>query len=306
MPIEMIDVNLASLGPTESVGTCSRLGKNTPVVQRNLEQASRLISGGRPPLGGKRNIVLRPLDKPRTPALAPIDDGIRGHRLHTASTVSHSSPLPPLRNTQLPPLDTEQSSPPIHRASAQRGGKVAFSRGLGTAETSGESWHLPRTIGGADLRPNTTNTSRDPNSRQLLRKNSDHALHFPAVVMKVVGHAAGLTGVGGAFTGGMANTIVEDEEEGGGVGGVGGGGTAANSSHVCKFLLGVEFLLQMCAFPFPQCLSLSQVELNFEVILGDAGMVIGCVMCACMYICFKNFISSLIYNNLTHVQFVVG
>ena len=230
------------LGPTDSVVTYSWLGKNTPVVQRNPEPTSRLISSGRPPPWVKKNIILKPLDKPRTPAaLAPIDDGIRGHRLHTASTIIHSPPVPHVRNTQLPPLDmAEQSSPPIRRASAQRGGKVTFSRGLGTADAGGggESWHLPKTLvggGGAELRPNTTNTSRDPNGRLLQRKNSEQALHFPAVVMKVVGHATGLTGVGGAFAGGMTNTIVEDEEEDGGSGG--GGGGIANSSYIRKCAL---------------------------------------------------------------------
>ncbi|KAL5490883.1 hypothetical protein EMCRGX_G016076 [Ephydatia muelleri] len=231
VPFESMDTGL---GPTDSIVAYSRLGKNTPVVQRNPEPTSRLISGGRPPPGGKKNIMLKPLDKPRTPALAPIDDGIRGHRLHTSSTVIHSPPIPHLRNTQLPPLDmAEQSSPPVRRASAQRGGKVTFSRGLGTADMGGESWHLPKTLAGgsgAELRPNTTNASRDPNGRLLQRKNSDQALHFPAVVMKVVGHATGLTGVGGAFAGGMANTIVEDEEEGDRVGG--GGGGVSNSSYV--------------------------------------------------------------------------
>ena len=97
--------------------------------------------------------------------------------------------------------------------------------------------NLPKTLAGgsgAELRPNTTNASRDPNGRLLQRKNSDQALHFPAVVMKVVGHATGLTGVGGAFAGGMANTIVEDEEEGDRVGGGGGGGGVSNSSYVRK------------------------------------------------------------------------
>ena len=247
LPLEgMEEGTLASIGPTDSVVTCSRLGKSTPVVHRHFDQPPRLISGTRPPPGARKTIVLKPLDKPRTPALVPtrtpalvaIDDGIRGHRLHTASNLSHTPPIPPVRNTQLPPLDVEQSSPPIRRASAQRGGggKVTFSRGQGTADTGGESWHLPRAIGG-ELRPNTTNTSRDPNSRQLVRKNSDHSIHFPAVVMKVVGHAAGLSSVGGGFPLGMTNTIVEDEEESGDGDGDGGGGVVANSSYVRKYLL---------------------------------------------------------------------
>ena len=63
----------------------------------------------------QRRQFLRPMENPRTPALVPIDDGIRGYKLSTSSSSAAAAAIaagqssPPssayARHTQLPPLE---------------------------------------------------------------------------------------------------------------------------------------------------------------------------------------------------------
>ena len=143
----------------------SRAFKNK-TVEHQFSTASRLLSSSRP--AGKRNMaLLRPIEHPKTPGLVPIDDGIRGHRLCTASTLTHPSPpsTPFVKNTtQLPPLDTSQyeKSPPVMRHSpptltknSAHRNRVTFSTRIVSAadQSAGDSpWKHSRTSGTAELR----------------------------------------------------------------------------------------------------------------------------------------------------------
>jgi len=213
-----------------------------------LVPSNRLASSH---LTSRRNIntaILKPIEKPKTPALVPIDNGgIRGFRL--GGNAAHYSPpvTPMVRHSQLPPLEMSSSSsgsnhsaatntfariPPSssypsdksptiqHRVSAQQRGRVTFnSRVASAAADDPEVWHYTRAISGAagELRPSTTNTSLRPiEGHSISRKVSDSSTYFLGR-MKVVGHAAGVhtsSGVGGGGAGGGAT----------GGGGLGGGG----------------------------------------------------------------------------------
>ena len=186
--------------------------------------SNRLISSR---MTNRRNIntaTLKPLEKPKTPALVPIDTGIRGFRLAT-----YSSPpsTPFVRHTQLPPLEgggfggPDPSLPPNAqlRASAQRN-RVTFSSRIVSAADGSELWHLSRPAVVGELRPSTTSTSSrhvaDAQKSSLGRKVSDNHLHFGH--MKVVGYAAGFHG-GGAGGGAeqardkMSSTAITEDEE---------------------------------------------------------------------------------------------
>lgn len=172
---------------------------------------NQLISGR---MANRRNIntaTLRPIEKPKTPALVAMDSGIRGFRL--GGNVSHYSPpsTPYVRHTQLPPLEgaaggqamllSDRSPNTQARISMQQQqrNRVTFNSRIVSVDDGSELWHLSRPAG-RDLRPNTTSTPSRPvipdgQKSSLGRKVSDNNLHFGR--MKVVGYAAGFHGGGG-------------------------------------------------------------------------------------------------------------
>ena len=115
-------------------------------------------------------------------------------------------------NTQLPPLEPIQGverSPPTRLRN-----RVTFSsRIVSAADSQPDTWRLPRPSG-SDLRPSTTtNTFRADPGKPLVRKGSDHGLHYGR--MKIVGHAAGIHGSESFLKESrdkMANSIAEDDE----------------------------------------------------------------------------------------------
>ncbi len=211
---------------------------------------NRLISSH---MTNRRNInttMLKPLERPKTPALVPIDNGIiRGFKL--GGNTSHNSPpsTPYIRHmTHLPPIEgggggvvttggqpvsySERSPTTQVRISAQQKNRVTFSSRIVNAADGYEQWNLPRGSGGGgggggDMRPSTsTSTSLrhnpDGGQKSIGRKISDNNLHLGR--MKVVGYATGFHGVnsaGGGVGGGsggdlrdkMSTVIIEDEEE---------------------------------------------------------------------------------------------
>ena len=227
------------LGRPESCAVGSRLQKNTtPLPPRPSDYqlpttpGNRLLSSR---MTNRRNITLKPIDRPKTPALVPIDDGIRGFKLHT--TPSHNSPpsTPFIRKDQLPPLDSVSStlgatvtvnvndrSPPTQlRTSAKN--RVTFnSRIVSAADTARYS----RTT--SDPRPSSTTTAfrhgpADGSSRLQARKGSDHLLNY-RMKMGGVGRGVKHTAIGGSGASGMqyigemsyrdrvTNSIAEDDE----------------------------------------------------------------------------------------------
>lgn len=190
-----------AVGRAESSAVGSRLARmTTPLLPRTSENplpttpAKRLLSSRHT---SRRNLAtLKPIDKPKTPALVPIDDGIRGYGL---STNLHGSPpsTPYVRHTLLPPLETPvasqtEKSPPLIRSGAQKN-RVTFSSKIVNAFDSQDPWKFPRhtVSGGGELRPHTTSTFiRSDVSKPVGRKVSDHSL--PVGRMKIVGHAAGI------------------------------------------------------------------------------------------------------------------
>ena len=194
-----------------------------PMLINNRTISSRMTN--------RRNInttMLKPIEKPKTPALVPIDNGIRGFKL--GSNVPHSSPpsTPFVRHTQLPPLEgtmgsggggllilsLDRSPTTQVRISGQQKNRVTFNSRIVSA-ADGSDWHLSKVTSG-DLRPSTTNTSLrqhpDGQKSSLGRKVSDNNLHFGQ--MKVVGYAAGFHGGGGVgdLKDKMSAVIAEDDE----------------------------------------------------------------------------------------------
>ena len=232
------------LGRPESCAVGSRLLKNaTPLPSRPSDYqlqlpttpSNRLLSSR---VTNRRNVTLKPIDKPKTPALIPIDDGIRGYKLHT--NPSHISPpsTPFVRKDQLPPLDSaasavgtsatmnvsERSPPTQLRMSAQRN-RVTFNSRIVSAADSGR---YSRTS--TDPRPSSTTTAfrygPDVPSRLQMRKGSDHLFNYRMKMGGVtrgkhgtitMGTAAGLGGAGLQFgelgyRDRATNCIAEDDE----------------------------------------------------------------------------------------------
>ena len=208
-----------TVGRAESSAVGSRLTRmTTPLLPRTSENplpttpAKRLLSSRHT---NRRNLAtLKPIEKPKTPGLVPIDDGIRGYSL---STNLHNSPpsTPYLRHTQLPPLETPvasqfERSPPLIRSGAQKN-RVTFSSKIVNASEIQDPWKFPRPMasGGGELRPHTTSTFiRTDVSKPLGRKISDYSL--PVGRMKIVGHAAGIHGNDLFLR--ERTTIIEDDE----------------------------------------------------------------------------------------------
>lgn len=231
----------------ESSVTAPRLGKlSTPFLPRADLQiphtpgsssmvTNRLASSH---LTGRRNVnnaVLRPIEKPKTPGLLPIDNGIRGLKL-VGNTLHYSPPSTPfVRHSQLPPLELSSSNhsavgssriPPSHsyasdrspttqhRVSGQQRNRVTFNSRVASAADNPEMWHHARVASGAtgELRPSTTNISLRPLDGQVKssygvgRKVSEGSSFLGR--MKVIGHAAGVHGGGGEVIYG----IEEDNE----------------------------------------------------------------------------------------------
>lgn len=229
------------LARPESCAVSSRLLKNmTPLPPRPSDYqlpstpGNRLLSSR---MTNRRNVTLKPIDRPKTPALVPIDNGIRGFKLHT--NPSHNSPpsTPYVKKDQLPPLDSspgnvgasaaatvnDQSPPTQLRASAQKN-RVTFNSRIVSAADSGR---FSRTC--ADQRPSSTTTAfrhgADGTSRLQVRKGSDHLLNYR---MKMGGTVArtkhGVVGPSGhsggvgvqfgdpGFRDRTTNCIVEDDE----------------------------------------------------------------------------------------------
>ena len=227
-------------GRPESCVTGSRFLKMTTPLPARMSDfqlpatpGNRLISSR---MASRRNVTLKPIERSKTPALEPIDSGIRGYKLY--ATPSHSSPpsTPLVRNNQLPPLETTfsskgsfgavnsfEKSPPFQvRTSAREKNRVTFNSRIISGTDSQDSWKYPKTsgIGNSELRPSTTTNSfrhtQDSSSKSSIgRKTSDHAMHYYGR-MKVVGHAAGHHGGGVLETAlsreKMANSIAEDDE----------------------------------------------------------------------------------------------
>lgn len=202
-----------------------------PSVLTNL--SSRLISSR---MTNRRNIntaTLRPIEKPKTPALVPIDSGIRGFRLGGSAAMHNSPPPTPfVRHTQLPPLEgavqmggatgsgaggqvvlTSDRSPTTQlRISAQQQkNRVTFNSRIVSAADGTELWPLARPPAAGELRPNTTSTASrynvDIQKLSLGRKVSDNNLHFGR--MKVVGYGVGAGEMREKVSSGV---ITEDEE----------------------------------------------------------------------------------------------
>lgn len=174
---------------------------------------NQLVSGR---MANRRNMntaTLRPIEKPKTPALVTMDNGIRGYKL--GSSTSHYSPpsTPYVRHTQLPPLegginaggqavalsDRSPNAAQARISMQQQRNRVTFNSRIISADDGSELWHLSRPVGG-DLRPSTTSTASRPviidsQKSSLGRKVSDNNLNFGH--MKVVGYAAGFHGGGG-------------------------------------------------------------------------------------------------------------
>lgn len=236
------------LARPESCAVGSRLIKNaTPLPPRPSDYqlpatpGNRLLSSR---MTNRRNVTLKPIDRPKTPALVPIDDGIRGFKLHTAA--SHSSPpsTPYVRKDQLPPLDStpsnihmgaasttvsinERSPPTQLRTSAQKNRVTFNSRIVSAADSSRYSRNT------TDQRPSSTTTAfrhgAEGTSRLATRKGSDHLLNYR---MKMGGggavgvargkHSSVAPGASGAGAGlqfselslrdRATNCIVEDDE----------------------------------------------------------------------------------------------
>ena len=236
------------LARPESCAVGSRLVKNaTPLPPRPSDYqlpatpGNRLLSSR---MTNRRNVTLKPIDRPKTPALVPIDDGIRGFKLHTAA--SHSSPpsTPYVRKDQLPPLDStpsnihmgaasttvsvnERSPPTQLRTSAQKNRVTFNSRIVSAADSSRYSRNT------TDQRPSSTTTAfrhgAEGTSRLATRKGSDHLLNYR---MKMGGggavgvargkHSGVAPGASGAGAGlqfselslrdRATNCIVEDDE----------------------------------------------------------------------------------------------
>ena len=185
-------------------------------------------------------MTLKPLERSKTPALVPIDNGIRGYKLNT--NLSHGSPptTPFIRNNQLPPLELTTSggptsssvavdrSPPTQlKTSAQSRNRVTFNSRVVSAADEQDSWRTLKPSG-TDLRPNTTTNSyrqhstQEGSSRGIMRKMSDHSMSFGR--MKIVGigtghHSfasstgsnVGLSGLGSEYS--RTNGIIAEDEE---------------------------------------------------------------------------------------------
>lgn len=239
--------------------TAPRLGKlSTPLPPRtdfvipptpsSTNVGSNRLSSSH--LTSRRNIntaVLRPIEKPKTPALVamPMDSGIRGFRLGVNSLPYSPPTTPMVRHSQLPPLEVSSNNhssatasriPPSysypssdksfnaqHRVSAQQRGRVTFNSRVASAADDPDVWSHNRVISGAavpggDLRPSTTNIALRPiegqvkSSYGMSRKVSESSSFFGR--KKGIGHVAGAHGGGGAFGGGgeMIYGIEEDDE----------------------------------------------------------------------------------------------
>ena len=153
----------------------------------------------------RRNVTLKPIDRPKTPALEPIDNCVRGYRLSTTLSIPSPPSTPLTRNNQLPPLEPTASnttqvgsmnsfekSPPFQiRTSAREKNRVTFNSRM-VSSNSGDFHDVSRNKF-EELRPNTTSNSyrqEGPSKFTVGRKLSDHVMHLHNN-MKVVGHAAG-------------------------------------------------------------------------------------------------------------------
>ena len=232
------------LGRPDSCAIGYRLLKNTSPLPQKLSDyqlpttpGNRLLSSR---MANRRNVTLKPIDRPKTPALIPIDDGIRGFKLHT--NLSHNSPpsTPLVRKDQLPPLDSVSStmgcssviinisdrSPPTQLRTSAHKNRVMFnSRIVSAADVARYS----RTS--SDPRPSSTTTAfrhgptTDSSSRLPARKGSDHLLNHRMKMSGVgrgVKHAASGGGVGATgvqhgigemgYRDRATNSIAEDDE----------------------------------------------------------------------------------------------
>ena len=139
-----------------------------PVLNSNRLISSRMTN--------RRNInttMLKPIEKPKTPAFVPIDSGIRGFKL--GGSASHSSPpsTPFVRHTQLPPLEgaagsvtgsggqvvsSDRSPTTQMKINAQQKNRVTFNTRIVSAADNTDLWYSSRASGGGgDMRPSTTN-----------------------------------------------------------------------------------------------------------------------------------------------------
>lgn len=208
-----------AVGRPESSAVGSRLARmTTPLLPRTSEYQLPTTPANRLRMTSKRNIAtLKPIEKPKTPALVAIDDGIRGYRLYT--NPAHNSPptTPYVRNTQLPPLETPltmqvEKSPPLTRSGAQKN-RVTFSSRMLSATDTQDPWKPPRPpiASGGDLRPSTTSTFiRSDVPKAVGRKISDHSLPFGRV--KNIRHVSGSLMSDFSLRERAANCIAEDDE----------------------------------------------------------------------------------------------
>lgn len=200
--------------PDTSTGRTYAPKSNTPIPPRLSEfqlpgaPGSRLISSR---LTSRRNVTLKPIDRPKTPALEPIENCVRGYKLSTNVSMSSPPSTPITKNNQLPPLETSLSnvtnvnvsntnsyerSPPFHvRTNACDKNRVTFNSRIVSAADIPDTWKNNKFIMSDDHRPSTSTSCRqDGPSRVVGRKLSDHTMQYCGK-MKIVGHAAGHSGV---------------------------------------------------------------------------------------------------------------
>lgn len=170
------------------------------------QTGSRLISSR---LTTRRNATLKPIDRPKTPALEPTENYVRGYKLSTNVSMSSPPSTPLTKTNQLPPLETalnsvtnvgynnsSERSPPFHvRINPRDKSRVTFNPRIASAADVADTWKN-KFMTSEDLRPNTTFTScrQDGPSRLAGRKLSDHNMQYCSK-MKIVGHAAGHAGI---------------------------------------------------------------------------------------------------------------
>ncbi len=200
--------------PDTSTGGMHASKCNTPVPLKISDfqlpggPGSRLISSR---LTNRRNVTLKPIDRPKTPAREPIENCLRGYKLSTNVSMLSPPSTPYTKNNQLPPLEMSLSSvtnvgntnsyersPPFHiRTNARDKNRVTFNSRIVSAADIPDTWKN-KFIMSEDMRPSTTSTAcrQDGLSRLVGRKLSDHTMQLQYCgKMKVVGHAAGHSGI---------------------------------------------------------------------------------------------------------------
>jgi len=188
-----------------SLETCVANSKNTGFIQTRLSELQLPVYTGASLSSSKvisrKNVSLKPIDRPKTPAVEPISSYVRGYRLNSTTYSSSSPPSTPLpRNLQLPPLETHTSISSSNdsattsekmfassRSSARDKYRVTFNSRIVSATDNFDACK-PTWPPRDDSRPNTTSNAvrHDvPHSKRLTDLSERDSVN-----MKVIGHAA--------------------------------------------------------------------------------------------------------------------